>query len=110
MNEIGTSTLGVNFRYAPNATYFQGKVNRYPIYNQYPIFTFSYQGGFKDVLGSTHSFHSLKLGIFKKFYWSFFGFTNVDMEAGQYFGEGVPYILLHSPRANQPQQKIFFII
>ena len=101
LNEIVTSKVGLSFRYAPNADYFQGKVNRYPIYNQYPIFTFSYQGAFKGVAGSTHGYQSLKVGVFKKFRLSFLGFTNFDVEAGKYFGKNIPYLLLHIPKANQ---------
>ena len=54
-----------------------------------------------SLFGSTHSFHKIRFGVFKRFYLSFFGFTNVEFEAGQIFGEGIPYVLLHIPRANQ---------
>jgi hypothetical protein len=38
--------------------------------------------------------------MFKRFNWSVFGHTNIELEFGKVFGE-VPYILLHLPRANQ---------
>lgn len=98
---ITTATIGIDMRFSPNADYFQGKVNRYPILNNHPIFNFTYQGGFKGVLGSTHEFHKVRMKVFKKFHLSFLGFTNMELEAGKYFGKGVPYLLLHIPRANQ---------
>ena len=101
LEAIRTTEFGANFRYAPNANYFQGKVNRYPIFNKHPVFQFSYLGAYKGLLGSTHGFHKLRLGIFKRFYLSFLGFTNVEFETGKIFGKGVPYVLLHIPRANQ---------
>ncbi len=101
LDAIETSEIGANFRFSPNADYFQGKVNRYPIFNKHPIFQFSYLGAFKNVLGSTHGYHKIRFGIFKRFYLSFLGFTNMELEAGKIFGNEVPYVLLHIPRANQ---------
>lgn len=101
LDAIKTTEFGVNLRFSPNADYFQGKVNRYPIFNKHPIFQFSYLGAFKDVLGSTHGYHKIRFGVFKRFYLSFLGFTNMELEAGKIFGNEVPYVLLHIPRANQ---------
>jgi len=101
LDAIQTTEFGANFRFSPNADYFQGKVNRYPIFNKHPIFQFSYLGAYKNVLGSTHGYHRVRLGIFKRFYLGFLGFTNVEFETGHVFGNEVPYVLLHIPRANQ---------
>ena len=101
LDNIKTTEVGAGFRFSPNADYFQGKVNRYPIFNKHPIFQLSYLGAFDNLLGSTHSYHKLRFGIFKRFYLSFLGFTNMEFEAGKIFGNEVPYVLLHIPRANQ---------
>ena len=101
LDAITTTKFGFDLRFSPNADYFQGKVNRYPILNNHPVFNFTYQGAFKGVLGSTHGYHNLRMKVFKKFHLSFLGFTNMELEAGKYFGKGVPYLLLHIPRANQ---------
>ena len=101
LDAITTSKFGIDLRFAPNSDYFQGKVNRYPILNTHPIFNFTYQGAFKGVLGSTHAYHKIQMKVFKKFHLSFLGFTNMELEVGKYFGKGVPYLLLHIPRANQ---------
>ncbi len=101
LEAIRTTEFGFNFRWAPNADYFQGKINRYPIFNKHPIFQFSYYGAPKGVFGSEYSYHQLRFGAFKKFYLSFLGFTNVDFEIGKFFGKNLPYTILHIPRANQ---------
>ena len=101
LEAIRTTEFGLNFRWAPNADYFQGKINRYPIFNKHPIFQFSYFGAPKGVLGSEYSYHKFRFGAFKRFYLSILGFTNVDFEVGKIFGTGLPYTLLHIPRANQ---------
>jgi len=110
LDAIRTTEFGINFRFAPNANYFQGKINRYPIFNKHPIFQFSYLGAYKGLLGSTHAYHKLRFGVFKRFYLSFLGYTNVEFEAGKFFGKEIPYVLLHIPRANQSytlQQRSF---
>ena len=101
LEAIRTTEFGFNFRWAPNADYFQGKINRYPIFNKHPIFQFSYYGAPKGVFGSEYSYHQLRFGAFKKFYLSFLGFTNVDFEIGKIYGKNLPYTILHIPRANQ---------
>ena len=101
LEAIRTTEFGFNFRWAPNADYFQGKINRYPIFNKHPIFQFSYYGAPKGVFGSEYSYHQLRFGAFKKFYLSFLGFTNVDFEIGKFYGKNLPYTILHIPRANQ---------
>ena len=101
LDAIRTTEFGFNFRWAPNADYFQGKINRYPIFNKHPIFQFSYYGAPKGVFGSEYSYHQLRFGAFKKFYLAFLGFTNVDFEIGKIYGDNLPYTLLHIPRANQ---------
>ncbi len=101
LDAIRTTEIGFNFRWAPNADYFQGKINRYPIFNKHPIFQFSYYGAPRGVLGSDYSYHQLRFGVFKKIHLAFLGFTNVDFEIGKIFGSDLPYTLLHIPRANQ---------
>ncbi len=101
LEAIRTSEIGGSIRYAPNADYFQGKINRYPIFNKYPIFQFSYHASAKGLFGSEYNYHKLRLGIFKRFYLSILGFTNMELELGKFYGNGLPYTLLHIPRANQ---------
>ncbi|MAT55102.1 MAG: hypothetical protein CMN32_11525 [Saprospirales bacterium] len=99
--EITTSELSLQMRFAPNEQYLQGRSYRVPIYNRYPVFTLKLAAGFKDWLGGDYSYQKASLNIFKRFYFSFFGTMRFETEVGQIWGNGVPYFLLHLPRANQ---------
>ncbi|MEM8906664.1 MAG: DUF5686 family protein, partial [Bacteroidota bacterium] len=101
LNDIRTSEATFTFKWAPNAQYWNGKRFRITLFNKYPIFTFKYQAGIKGVLGGEYNYHTLSLGIFKRFYLSILGYGNLDIEGGAYLGKQLPYILLHLPRANQ---------
>ncbi len=99
--EVTTSELGLQIRFAPNEQYLQGRTYRVPIYNRYPVFTLKLAAGFKDWLGGDYAYQKASLNIFKRFYFSFFGTMRFETEVGQIWGKGVPYFLLHLPRANQ---------
>ncbi|MBK8567635.1 MAG: hypothetical protein IPN76_31035 [Saprospiraceae bacterium] len=53
------------------------------------------------MLGGEYDYQRLSLNIFKRFYLSIVGITDVEVEGGKIFGTGVPYFLLDLPRANQ---------
>ena len=71
------------------------------MFNKFPIFTLTLNSGIKDFLGGDYSYGSATLNIFKRFYLSLLGNMRFEIEGGKYFGEGIPYFLLHLPRANQ---------
>ena len=98
---IQTSEVGLKIRFAPNEQFIQGRSYRVPMFNKYPIFTLTLNSGIKDFLGGDYSYGSATLNIFKRFYLSLLGNMRFEIEGGKYFGEGVPYFLLHLPRANQ---------
>lgn len=98
--EFTTSDVGVALRWAPNEQYIQGRSYRGQIYNKYPIFLLKFNAGIKE-LGSDYSYQSASLNIVKRFYLSFLGVTRMDFEAGKIWGNGVPYFLLNTPKANQ---------
>ncbi len=100
LEEINTATARVKLSFAPNAQYFNTKNFRYPIPNKHPVFKLDYTLG-SDKLGGDYNYHQLKLHIFKRFYLSVLGYSNMEFEVGKTFGEGIPYILLFIPRANQ---------
>ncbi|MCU0347766.1 MAG: DUF5686 family protein, partial [Saprospiraceae bacterium] len=96
-----TSELALQLRFAPNEQYIQGRTYRSQIYNKHPIFTLKMALGMKDVLGGDYSYKSVSLNIVKRFYLSYLGVSRVDFEAGNVWGEGIPYFLLNLPKANQ---------
>lgn len=98
---INTSEFGLKIRFAPNEQFIQGRSYRVPMFNKFPVFTLTLNSGIKDFLGGDYTYGSATLNIFKRFYLSLLGNMRFEIEGGKYYGEGVPYFLLHLPRANQ---------
>lgn len=101
LSEIRMSQLNLIMRFAPNEQYVQGRTYRIPFYNKYPVLTLNLGVGFKDILGGDFSYQRASLNVFKRIYLSFLGTMRFEVEAGKIWGKGVPYFLLHLPRANQ---------
>ncbi|HFA48469.1 MAG TPA: carboxypeptidase-like regulatory domain-containing protein [Bacteroidetes bacterium] len=101
LSELTTSEISTLVRFAPNEQFIQGKSFRRPLFNKYPVFTLKYAQGIKGFAGGDYDYQRLSLGIFKRFYFSVFGITDMEVEGGKIFGSGVPYFLLDLPRANQ---------
>jgi hypothetical protein len=100
IRHITTSELSVQLRWAPNEQFYQGKLYRIPIFNKYPVFTLRYIAGIKNLFGGEYNYQNLTLNIFKRFYLSQFGYTDVTAEGGYLFGK-VPWPLADLPHANQ---------
>ena len=98
--DIRTTELEGTIRWAPNEQYVQGHSRRVPIYNQYPIFNLRFAQGFK-LLGGDFNYQRLTLDIFKRFHLSPIGMTDVQIEGGKIWGNGLPYFSLLIPRGNQ---------
>lgn len=99
--EINTTEINLGFRWAPKEQFYQGKLYRTPIYNQYPIFTVNYTAGIKGILGGEYNYHNVSANIFKRVYLSQFGYADVNMDGTYIFGNNIPYPLLTLHRANQ---------
>jgi len=97
---VTTSELNVTLRYAPHEIFYQGKLYRTPLINQYPVFQLKFAEGINGFLGSNYTYQRVQANIFKRFYWSQFGYTDVTLEGGYIFGK-LPYPLLLLPHANQ---------
>jgi Family of unknown function (DUF5686)/CarboxypepD_reg-like domain len=100
VNNISTTELLAELRWAPNEQFYQGKVYRIPIFNKYPIFKLRYITGIKGLAGGEYNYQNLNLNIFKRIYLSQFGYADINAEAGYIFGK-LPYPLLTVHRANQ---------
>ncbi|HEX2935895.1 MAG TPA: DUF5686 family protein [Bacteroidales bacterium] len=98
-NDLNISEFSLTLRYAPHEAFYQGKKYRRPIINKYPIFELQYITGNK-AFGNDFNYHKLNLSIFKRFYVSVLGYSNVNFEASKIFGQ-VPFPLLYIHRANQ---------
>lgn len=96
---INVSEISVNLRFAPKEQFYQGKIYRTAFANAYPIFELQYTLGNKLIMND-YNYHKLKFSIYKRFYLSMFGYTDVLWESGKVFGH-LPYPLLIIHRANQ---------
>lgn len=100
INSITTAEITGQLRYAPHEQFYQGKIYRVDIPNQYPIFTLDYTQGLKNIFDGQYAYKNLHFEIDKRFYLSQLGFADVTGEVGHVFGQ-VPFPLLSIPRANQ---------
>ncbi len=100
IHSLTTADLTATLRYAPNEQFYQGKIYRIDIPNQYPILTLDFTQSFKNVFDGEYSYSSLHFEIDKRFLLSQLGYADFSAEAMHIFGQ-VPYPLLSIPRANQ---------
>jgi len=100
VNDLQTTELLMELRYAPHEKFYQGKLYRIPIPDKYPIFTFRYQEGFKGLLKGQYNYQQVTGNITKRFYESQLGFTDAEVEGGYIFNK-LPYPLLDILHANQ---------
>ena len=98
--DLTTTEAALTLRYAPNEQFYQGKIYRIPIPSKYPVFSFTYTEGLKDVFNSSYEYQQIHLQVDKRFYNSQFGFADVRLQGQQIFGQ-VPYPLLNIFSANQ---------
>jgi hypothetical protein len=97
--KITISEPYVNLRFAPNETFYQGKLYRDPFPNKYPVTMLNIAGGSKQ-FGSDFDYLRLQLNLSMRVYVSIIGYTDFSIEGGQIFGK-VPYPLLFIHNANQ---------
>ena len=100
INNLTTSEVSLELRWAPREQFYQGKTYRTPIFNKYPIFTLGVTKGFKGVFGSDYNYTKLNFRMFKRFYLTTLGYSDVVIEGAKVFGT-VPFPLLSVHRANQ---------
>ncbi|PAW94374.1 hypothetical protein CKK33_13085 [Mucilaginibacter sp. MD40] len=100
VNEIRTTELSAQLRWAPHERFYQGKLYRTPIPDKYPIFTLNYTQGIAGFFGGEYNYQNVIGNISKRFYFSTYGYTDVTTEGGYLFGK-VPFPLLDIHHANQ---------
>jgi hypothetical protein len=100
INNISTSEVTLQLRYAPNEKFYQGKIYRTPLVGPNPVFNLRYTAGIKGLLGGEYNYHNFMGSIDKRFYLSQLGYSDVTLEGGYIIGK-VPFPLLDIHRANQ---------
>ena len=98
--QLTVSEFSVTLRWAPHEQFFQNKVGRRNIVNKYPIISLGYAKGISGVAGGQYNYDALRLDVYKRFYLSPFGYTDVSLMAG-YLGGNLPFPLLVIHPANQ---------
>jgi hypothetical protein len=98
--QIKTSELSMSLRWAPHEQFFQNKAARSGIINQYPIMSLQFAKGVPGMFGGQYGYAALHFQIYKRFFLSPFGFTDVEFSAG-YLGGALPFPLLIIHPANQ---------
>ncbi|MBL1408625.1 DUF5686 and carboxypeptidase-like regulatory domain-containing protein [Sphingobacterium faecale] len=101
VQELNTTEVSLGLRWAPKEQYYQGKLYRTPIFNQYPIFTVNYTAGIKGFMEGEYNYHNFTASAFKRFYLSQLGQADVTIDGGYTLGNNIPYPLLTIHRANQ---------
>ena len=99
---IGTINIpetSITLRYAPNETFYQGKLYRDYMPTRHPVITLKYSLG-SSLLGNDYDYSRIQLNISKRFYPSILGYTDISLEAGKIFGQ-VPFPLLFIHNANE---------
>ena len=96
---LNISELYLNLRYAPNETFYQGKLYRDYFMSKYPVLQLKLTGGLKEI-SNDYDYLRLQISIKRKYYISVIGYSDIKLEAGQLFGN-VPYPLLFIHNANQ---------
>src|SRR5215203_4138423 len=100
IENLTTSELSVQLRWAPNEQFYQSKIYLVPIINKYPVFTARYTRGVKGLAGGEYNYNKLDVSIEKRVYLSQFGYSDVVLE-GNYTTGQLPFPLLSIHRANQ---------
>ncbi|TSD66505.1 carboxypeptidase-like regulatory domain-containing protein [Inquilinus sp. KBS0705] len=100
IQHLSTTEATFGLRYAPHEQYYQGKLFRTPIINQYPILSLDFTAGLKNVLNGEYGYQNVKFRGEKRFYIAPFGHSDIILEGNKTFGQ-LPYPLLNIHRANQ---------
>jgi hypothetical protein len=75
-------------------------VYRHTIYSKYPIFNLQVNHGFRGLLNGVYDYTNISANIFRRFYLSQLGYTDVTL-LGNLIAGKVPFPLLNIPPANQ---------
>jgi len=100
IGNIVTSQFSAQIRWAPHEKFYQGRVYRIPYPNQYPIISLQYIAGVKGLFGGNYTYQNINLSLFKRFYLSAFGYTDLNLSGAYVIGK-LPFPLLSIIPANQ---------
>lgn len=100
IRNLTTTEIDIHLRYAPHEQLLQGTQERHTIHSKYPIFNAEIDHGFKGVLNGSYNYTNVSGSIYKRFYLSQLGYSDVTLMGG-YIAGRVPFPLLNISPANQ---------
>jgi hypothetical protein len=103
-NEVDTTTVTTEFifkiRHAFKEQYFSGHFDRLSLGSKFPIYSFQYTAGIKNILGSQYDYHKIAVEYQHWFYVNPIGWMSYKIRAGKIFGT-IPSILLEAHPGNE---------
>ncbi len=100
VTKLTTTELDVLLRYAPHEKFIQGSIHRFTIPSKYPIISLAVNSGISGFMNGQYSYYNISTNVYKRFYLSQLGYTDVTLQAGTVIGQ-VPFPLLSILPANQ---------
>ena len=100
VHNLTTSEVQLGLRYAPHEQIIQGTLYRQTILSKYPIINVQINHGFTGFLHSSYTYNNIYSNIYKRFYFSQLGYSDVTLLGGILLGK-VPFPLLNISPANQ---------
>jgi Family of unknown function (DUF5686)/CarboxypepD_reg-like domain len=98
--QITTGEISLAIRWAPNEQFFESKVARRSVINNFPVFTFQYSRGIKGLYGGEYNYDAFHFDVFKRIPISPLGFSDVRISAS-YLAGILPFPLLIIHPANR---------
>jgi hypothetical protein len=100
-NAYITSELGLILKYQPKAVYVVDGVRRFPVnFNKYPVFSFEFFRGYRDIFRSDYSYKKIVTGISHHFNMGGLGNFEYNLSFTKVFGQ-LPYPLLITLAGNK---------
>ena len=99
-NDVTTSEITLNVRFAKNEKYLRGEFERINLGTDAPVLNLNFTAGLKDVFGSDYEYYKLSLNLAHKVPVNPLGYFKYIIDVGQIFGT-VPYPLLKLHEGNE---------
>jgi hypothetical protein len=106
-DNIVTSELRINSRFAYDEKYVEGEFSRTSLGTKWPILQAQYGYGIKDLFGSDYSYHRVSLSIDDRFRINPIGYTDYYIEGGNIWGS-LPYPLMTMHAGNETYTYDFY--
>ena len=97
---VTTTEFIFKFRHAYKEQYWAGHFDKISYGSRYPIYSFQYIAGVKNILGSNYNYHKIAFDLNHWFPLSPFGWTRYYVKAGKVFGT-LPMLLLEVHPGNE---------